>query len=198
MILSAWKLLQQYFDHLRRAYRRRVELARQVAEQPSQRSTGSSRGGADDRERRLVVVADRRALAQELGLEAQVEIDAVASCPIRARRSGAAHLSTVPGTSVDRKTKTCGAGLSRIARPRCRGRAAASRVWSWLPLGADGVPTQISEISAAEHRLAHIARDRDAGRSPTTLAIRSTMPSSTTGVFPSRIRSSLAGRRRRR
>ena len=60
---------------------------------------------------------------------------------------GRSTSSTVPGTSVERKTKTCGAALVR-ERPSPSSRASRSiAAWSWLPFGADGVPTQISESS---------------------------------------------------
>jgi hypothetical protein len=32
--------------------------------------------------------------------------------------------------------------------------------WSWLPFAADGVPTQMREISLPKHRLPHVARHR--------------------------------------
>ena len=71
--------------------RRCVELARQMSEQRAQALERLCVAGADDRERRLVVVADGRALAQEFRLEADVEIDAFAlpRCALDDRDQGA-------------------------------------------------------------------------------------------------------------
>src|SRR4030095_13580315 len=64
-------------------------------------------------------------------------------------------------------------------------------VWSWLPLGAEGVPTQRSEISLSS-TAARVSRVTETRPLATTCVMRSTMPSSTTGVFPAEMRSSLA------
>ncbi len=60
--------------------------------------------------------------------------------------------STVPGTRVERNTTTCGADLALIALPI----STASRKmapWSWLPFAADGVPTQINDMSLSRTAL---------------------------------------------
>ena len=75
--LQRMKIVAGVLHHLGRAHRGADELARQVAEQCFQPLGRGFMVGADDGERRLVVVADRAALAQELGLEAQEEVDAV-------------------------------------------------------------------------------------------------------------------------
>ena len=64
----------------------------------------------------------------------------------------------MPGTSVERNTNTC--GVSLVAQRRARSRAARRSIarWSWLPLAADGVPTQTSEISLLVHGLRGIVR----------------------------------------
>ena len=103
---------------------------------------------------------------------------------------GRSTSSTVPGTSVDRNTNTCVAVFSRIAAPR----SWASRsiaVWSWLPFGADGVPTQISETSVAS-TACRVSRLTETRPLATVSAISCTIPSSTTGVRPAAIRSSFA------
>ncbi len=63
--------------------------------------------------------------------------------------------------------------------------------WSWLPLGAEGVPTQTSESSvfSTASRVSRVTSTRPLAA---TWAIRSIMPSSTTGVLPAAIRSSFA------
>ncbi len=103
---------------------------------------------ADDGVRRMVVVADRRAFAQELRLEAQAEIDARTSCRWLARGCGSSFSSTVPGCTVERTTMVWNSRLVASAAPIC----SASRrmaVRSWLPLAADGVPTQTNESSVS-------------------------------------------------
>ncbi len=59
---------------------------------------------------------------------------------------GCSTSSTVPGTSVERNTKTWPPAFPRMARPRSWASLSIAD-WSWLPLGAEGVPTQISESS---------------------------------------------------
>ena len=85
VIFSAWKLLQQYFIISAERTEVWMNLHGRWPNSSRSSSTGVVVIGADDRERRLVVVADRRALAQELGLEAQVEVDAVALAAIALR-----------------------------------------------------------------------------------------------------------------
>ena len=76
-------------------------------------------------------------------------------------------------------------GFLRPARGRSRRASRRIAPWSWLPLAADGVPTQTSEISlsrtAAAASVVTLTRPLAA-----TLRISSTMPSSTTGVLPAR------------
>src|SRR5436190_21052271 len=72
------EVIATVLDHLRRPDRRCVQLAWQMREQPPQRIDRDRRAGADDRVRGRVEIADRRALAQEFRLEAEMKIDAVA------------------------------------------------------------------------------------------------------------------------
>ena len=62
--------------------------------------------------------------------------------------------------------------------------------WSWLPLAAEGVPTQTSEMSVASTASAASVVTRTWPLAA-TCCISSTMPSSTTGVLPAAMRSSL-------
>ena len=92
---------------------------------------------------------------------------------------------------VLRKTTTCGSVFCASAWPSC---AASRRIapWSWLPLAADGVPTQTRLISlpstAARVSVVTLTRPPAA-----TFCISSTMPSSTTGVLPAAMSESLVG-----
>src|SRR5215472_4137240 len=69
------KVVAAILDHFCRSDRRGIELARQMSEDPPQLYGRGFCVCTDDRVRRFVVILDRRALAQELGLEAHVEID---------------------------------------------------------------------------------------------------------------------------
>src|SRR5262252_6958415 len=71
------KVVAAILDHFCRPDRRGIELARQMSEDASQLYRRGFRVCADDCVRRFVVILDRRALTQELGLEAHVKIDAL-------------------------------------------------------------------------------------------------------------------------
>ena len=188
--LQRVEVVAAVLDHLRRAHRRHVEVARQVAEQSPQHLRCVIAAGADDRERRVVVVADRRAFAQELRLEADVEVPALllAGGFLHQRAQHALHRARHQGRAEHEGVHMVDVGQRR-AEFAARSRSTA--VWSWLPLAADGVPTQISDSSVSRRAspalLVTLTRPL-----ATTLAISSTMPSSTTGVLPSRISCSFA------
>ena len=103
---------------------------------------------ADDGVRRMVVVADRTALAQELRLERQTEIHARLACRCSRSRMGSIFSSSVPGCTVERTTMVWKSRLVLSAAPIC----SASRrmaLRSWLPFAADGVPTQTNDTSVS-------------------------------------------------
>jgi hypothetical protein len=63
-------------EHLGSADRRVHEFARQMTEDAAQRRDAVGIARADNGQRRMVVVVNRRAFAQEFGLETQAEVDA--------------------------------------------------------------------------------------------------------------------------
>ena len=114
--LEGVEVVAAVFDHLGGADGRRDELARQVPEeiaQPGDRSFGIR---ADDGERRLVVVAYRRPLAQELGLEADVEVDAVLLAGL-GLDDRAQHVLDGAGDERRAKHENVGRGLVAHRRP---------------------------------------------------------------------------------
>jgi hypothetical protein len=179
--LERVEVVAAVLHHLGRTHRGLDEAARQLAEQLAQRSTGKGMVGADDGERRLVVVADRRAFAQELGLESRGGSPRRPSCPTalddRAQHvfDGTRHQRRAEDDDMRRRSCRRSRGPSRLARRRIA-------PWSWLPLAADGVPTQTREMSLSS--TARCASVVTATRPlAATCCIRSTMPSSTTGCL---------------
>jgi hypothetical protein len=152
--LQRVEIVAAVFDHLGRAYGGRIEFTVKMAKQLAHLGDRRLRVCARNRERWFVVVSDRCAFAEELGLKADIEVLPFLffrfSLNNRRRTS-----STVPGTKVDRKTNICLLDLLRMARPRSLARFNIA-VWSWLPFGADSVLTQMSDSSVS--RLHHIGR----------------------------------------
>ena len=168
VIFSAWKLLQQYLT---------ISAARiEVTWNSHGRCPKSSRSllpaafariGPDDREWRLVVVADRRSFAQELRLEAEVEALAVL-LPRFALDDRTQHLLDRSGHQ--RRSEHDDVRARHVAQARRRGRSRGG-AWRTGP-GCRWMPMACRRRSATARVAARASRDvawsrrRDHSRRP--------------------------------
>ena len=112
-------------EHLRGPDRADLELSRQMREGLTHESDGSWRVCADHGERRIVVVMDRRAFPEKLGLEAHVKCHApgLPGVPLEERQDplleragqhgGAKHKDVVSGLRPHRRAELGGEPLER-------------------------------------------------------------------------------------
>ena len=118
--LQRVEVVAAVLDRLRRAHRGHVEVAGQMSEQAPQHLRGVIAVGADDGERRMVVVADRRSLAQELRLEADVEVLAFALAGgfLHQRAQHALHRARHEGRAEHERMHVVDAGQRCAQFPR--------------------------------------------------------------------------------